>query len=201
MLIKALNTPWKVRNEFCRWAVYPRVRLIFALNGISWGTGWRFYGVPFIQKHRGSIMTFGPNLQLRSSLRSNPLSPNHPVILCAWREDAALEIGENFGMTGGSICSAERIIIGDNVTVGANTTIMDTDFHPFDPIQRRSNKAYEKTAPIVIKNGVFIGMNCLILKGVSIGQGSVVGAGSVVTHDVPPNVIVAGNPAQVVRQL
>ena len=201
MLPQPLNTPWKVCNEFWRWVVYPRVRLIFGLNGINWGPGWRFYGAPIIQKHRGSTMTFGSNLQLRSSLRSNPLSPEHPVILCTWRSGAVLEIGKDFGMTGGAVCSAERIVIGDNVTVGANTTIMDTDFHPFDPIQRRSNKAYEKTAPIIIKNDVFIGMNCVILKGVSIGQGSTVGAGSIVTHDVPSNVIVAGNPAQVIRPL
>jgi acetyltransferase-like isoleucine patch superfamily enzyme len=85
--------------------------------------------------------------------------------------------------------------------VGANTTIVDTDFHPLDPTERRLRPAEAKTAPIFIEDDVFIGMNCLILKGVRLGQGSVVGAGSVVTKDVPPGSIVAGNPAQVIRRI
>jgi len=85
------------------------------------------------------------------------------------------------------------------VTIGANTTIIDTDFHPLDPNARRLRPNDGLTAPIVIENDVFIGMNCLILKGVTIGADSVVGAGSVVTRNVPANSVVVGNPAQVVR--
>ena len=101
----------------------------------------------------------------------------------------------------GVICAAERITIGNNVVVGANTAIVDTDFHLLDPEQRWLRPSDGKTAAIVIEDDVFIGMNCLILKGVTLGQGSVVGAGSVVTRDVPPRVIVAGNPARFVREL
>lgn len=70
------DTPWKVHNALWRWWAAPRVRLIFAWYGIPWGRGWRFYGLPIIQKHRRSLMRFGPGLQLRSSVRSNPLGPN-----------------------------------------------------------------------------------------------------------------------------
>jgi acetyltransferase-like isoleucine patch superfamily enzyme len=143
-------------------------------------------------------MTFGPGLQLRSSVRSNPLGPNRPVVITTWQPGAVLAIGANFAMTGGTICAAERVTIGDNVTIGPNTTIMDTDFHSLDPERRQLEPTGGKTAPIVIKDNVFIGINCLILKGVTIGQGSVVGAGSVVTRNVPPNIIVAGNPAKMV---
>jgi acetyltransferase-like isoleucine patch superfamily enzyme len=195
------DTPWKAWNELWRWLAYPWVRLLFATNGIPWGCGWRFHGVPIIQKHRHSVMRFGLGFSLRSSTCSNPLGPNHPVILCTLQAGAVLEIGANFGMTGGTICTAERIAIGDNVTVGANTTIIDTDFHPLDPKVRRLRPQDARTAPIIIEDDVFIGMNSLILKGVTIGKGSVVGAGSVVTKDVPPSVIVAGNPARVVREL
>jgi acetyltransferase-like isoleucine patch superfamily enzyme len=201
MLNKARNTPWKIWNELWRWLAYPWVRLVFALNGIVWGKGWRCYGVPVIQRHRQSRMSFGPGLQLRSSLRSNPLGPNRPVFITTWQPGAVLEIGANFGMTGGTLCAAEKIAIGNNVAVGANTTIVDTDFHPLDPTERRLRPAEAKTAPIFIEDDVFIGMNCLILKGVRLGQGSVVGAGSVVTKDVPPGSIVAGNPAQVIRRI
>ncbi len=192
---QAMQTPWKVWNEVARWLAYPSVRLVLALNGIPWGEGWRFYGVPIIQKHQGSRMEFGSYLQLRSTARSNPLGANRPVILSTWQSGAVLEIGDRFAMTGGTVCAAERITIGQHVTVGANTTIIDSDFHPLDPEQRRLHPRRANTAPVLIEDGVFIGVQCLILKGVTLGQGCVVGAGSVVTRDVPAGVIVAGNPA------
>jgi acetyltransferase-like isoleucine patch superfamily enzyme len=198
---EAWATPWKVWNQLWRWLVYPRLRLFFAINGIPWGHGWHFYGVPIIQKHRRSRMAFGPGLQLRSSVRSNPLAPNHPVVLATWRADAVLEIGANFGMTGGTICAARWVTIGDGVAVGANATIIDTDFHPLDSEGRKSRPSGGQAAPVRIEDDVFIGMNSLVLKGVTIGEGSVVGAGSVVTKDVPSGVVVAGHPARIVRKL
>lgn len=197
----AWNTPWKIWNELWRWIAYPRVRLLLAVSGIPWQASWRFYGVPIIQRHRRSRMTFGPGLQLRSSVRSNPLGSSHPVILATWQAGSRLEIGANFAMTGGTVAAAECIIIGDNVAVGANTTIVDTDFHPLDPGLRRVQANAGKTAPVVIEDDVFIGMHCLVLKGVRVGRGSVVGAGSVVTCDVPASVVVAGNPARVLGDL
>lgn len=196
-----LDTPWKLWNELRRLLAWPWVRLVFLANGVVWGRGWRFYGAPIVQKHRRSQMHFGPNLGLRSSMRSNPLGPNHPVLLCTWQPRAMLEIGADFGMTGGSIVAAERITIGDRVTVGANCTIIDTDFHPLDPEQRQLRPQDAKTSPVVIEDDAFIGMNCLILKGVTIRAGAVVGAGSVVTKDVPAHSLVAGNPARVIRML
>jgi acetyltransferase-like isoleucine patch superfamily enzyme len=198
-MMVVLNTPWKIRNELQRWLVFPLVRWQFFLNGLSWGKNWKLYGLPILQKHRESCMSFGPGLGLRSSVRSNPLGPHHPVILCTWQAGAVLEIGANFGMTGGSLVAAERITIGDRVTVGANCTIIDTDFHPLDPALRRLHPQAAKTAPVVVEDDVFIGMNCIILKGVTVGRGSVVGAGSVVTKDVPPGAIVAGNPARIIK--
>jgi acetyltransferase-like isoleucine patch superfamily enzyme len=195
------DTPWKITNKILSWLTYPSIRLLFVFNGISWGKGWYFYGIPILQRHHRSTMRFGSNLNLRSTVRSNPLGPNHPVILCTWQAGAVLEIGENFGMTGGTLCAAERITIGNNVNIGANSTVIDTDFHPLDPEVRRQSPQGAQTKPITIEDEVFIGMNCLILKGVTIGRCSVVGAGSVVTRDVPPSVIVAGNPAEVLRVL
>jgi acetyltransferase-like isoleucine patch superfamily enzyme len=197
----AFETPWKIWNELSRWLVSPRVRLLFRLNGIAWGKGWRFYGVPIVQKHRRSRMRFGSGLQLRSSARSNPLGPNRPVLLCTWRAGAVLEVGDNMSMTGGTICAAERIVIANNVVIGANSIIADTDFHPLGAEGRRLQRNDGAAAPILIEDDVFIGMHCLILKGVVIGQGSVVGAGSVVTESVPTGVLCAGNPARVIRLL
>ena len=109
-----------------------------------------------------------------------------------------VQVGKNFAMTGGTLISAERIVIGDHVNVGANTTIMDTDFHPLNAEARRLDSAPAKTAPVIIEDDVFIGVNCLVLKGVNLGKGSVIGAGSVVTKNVPPFAIAAGDPARVI---
>lgn len=201
LILSSFNTFWKITNELWRWLMLPIVRISFFLYGIPWQGRWRFYGMPIIQKHRQSVMRFGRGMSLRSCVHSNPLGTHHPVILCTWQTGALLEIGDNFSMTGGSIVAALRITIGDNVAVGANSTILDTDFHPIDPAQRRLNPQSAKTAPVVIEDDVFIGMNSLILKGVTIGRGSVVGAGSVVTKDVLAGTIVAGNPARVVGKI
>jgi acetyltransferase-like isoleucine patch superfamily enzyme len=195
------DTPWKVSNLILSWLARPWTRIKFALAGVPWGKGWRFYGAPIIQRHRRSRMGFGPGLQLRSSTRSNPLGINHRVLLATIKEGAVLEVGQDFGMSGGSICAAERVTIGDHVAVGANTTIVDTDFHPVDLRMRRTAPSAAATSRVVIEDDVFIGMNCLVLKGVTIGRGSVIGAGSVVTKSVPPGVIAAGNPARVLKEL
>ncbi|MBB2975532.1 acetyltransferase-like isoleucine patch superfamily enzyme [Microbacterium endophyticum] len=106
-------------------------------------------------------------------------------------------------MSGTTICSALSIVIGDRCLFGADTTIADTDFHPLEAAGRRHARMPEpnSTDRIVIGDDVFIGYGSLVLKGVTIGSGSVVGARSVVTKDVPPNSIVAGSPARIVSQL
>lgn len=197
----ALDTPWRVRLELRRIMSWPMTRLIFALAGVKWGRGWKFYGVPILQKHRRSTLIIGDDLSLRSIPHSNALGPFHAVILSTRRPGAQLTIGCGFGMTGGTICAEQSITIGDHVWVGGNCTITDTDFHPLDLERRLSHPLDGATAPVVIEDGVFIGMQSLILKGVRIGARSVIGAGSVVTRDIPPGVIAAGNPAKVIRPL
>jgi len=196
-----LDTPWKLGNEVERWLAYPLARLVFAFYGIPWGKGWRLHGIPIIQKHRQSTIRIGPGLGLRSKMASNPLGVNHPVILCTWQAGAVLQIGDDFAMTGGTLCAAEKISIGNHVNIGANSTVIDTDFHPLQPDLRLERPQDAQTAPIVIEDHVFIGMNCLILKGVRVGTGSVIGAGSIVTRDVPAGVIAAGNPAKVLKKI
>lgn len=196
-----LETPWRLANEIRRLLILPMVRVDFALAGIDWGTGWKIHGRPILQIHRHSTITIGSYLQLRSSSRSNPLSPQQPVVISTRTARAVLTIGDFFGMTGGSLVVDEQIQIGNNVAVGANTIICDTDFHPLQPSERQKDPNRGTTAPIVIEDNVFIGMQSLILKGVTIGTGSVIGAGSVVTRDVPPGVVVAGNPAKIIKRL
>lgn len=197
----AFATPWKARNELERLAIVPLAWLGFVLSGVQIGAGWRCYGLPIVQKHRESVMVLGARANLRSHPRSNPLGPAHPCILSTRRAGAALRIGDDYGMTGGAIVCEEAITIGNRVTVGANSIIADTDFHPLDPEERFRAPLNGATAPIVIEDDVFIGMRALVLKGVRLGRGCVIGAGSVVTSDIPPYAIAAGNPARVLRRL
>ena len=195
-LRQARDMPWKAGNEIRRWLILPLAW--YSLRGIEIGARWRCYGLPIIQRHRRSRIRIGRGLNLRSTPRSNPLAPNHPVAISTRRADASLTIGADFGMTGGALVCDERISIGDRVWVGANAIITDTDFHPLDPAIRQARPLDAKTAPVDIADDVFIGMNALILKGVCIGERAVVGAGSVVSRDVPAGAIVAGNPARVI---
>jgi acetyltransferase-like isoleucine patch superfamily enzyme len=200
-LFQALKTRWKVWNYIHSLLCHPVVRLSFFINSIPWGRGWAFYGLPIIQKHWNSSIRFGDGLQLRSSVRSNPFGVNHPVIICTFRENALLVVGDNFRMSGGSISVTEKITIGNNVLVGANTTIMDSDFHPSHPEERSRNPNQGQSTPTVIGDDVFIGANSFILRGVTVGSRSVIGTGSVVTADIKPGSIVFGNPARILRAI
>lgn len=195
----ALAMPWVVRNELRRIAVLPAIRVRWRASGLAWGRRWRIYGMPIVQRCRGSRIALGDGLELRSWPASNPLAPVHPVVLATRTAGALIEVGRDVGMTGATLVAAERISIGDRVLVGANATIVDTDFHPLDPDLRRRQILAGAHAPVTIEDDVFIGMHSIILKGVRLGAGCVVGAGSVVSRAVPPGAVVAGNPAQVVR--
>jgi acetyltransferase-like isoleucine patch superfamily enzyme len=116
-------------------------------------------------------------------------------------------VGENT-----KLWSATRLSIGNRVLIGHNTSIFDSDTHPLNARERHRQyveiitKGHPtqidlREEPVTIEDDVWIGSNVVVLKGVTIGQGAVVGAGSVVTEDVPPFVVVAGNPARVVREL
>lgn len=195
------NSPWKITSELRRLLIFPFVRLNFIFTGISWNSGWKIYGMPILQRQRMSRIEIARGLYLRSFAASNPLGPYRPVILTTRSSHARIVIGEDVGITGGTICAEESIEIGDRVLIGANCILVDTDFHPVDIPTRRIAPQRGRVAPISIGDDVFIGMNSLILKGVQIGQKSVIGSGSVVTKDVPPGVIYAGNPARLVRHL
>ena len=197
----AWETPWKVRNELERLLLWPLLRIRFGISGVSWKRGWRLYGAPIIQRNRHSVIQIGERMELRSSPRSNPLGVNHPCILCTWKSGATLTIGDDFGMTGGALIAMQQIEIGNRVWIGANALITDGDFHPLSPTVRRREPAAGASAPVCIEDDVFIGTRALVLKGVQVGSGSVIGAGSVVTRDVAPGTMVAGNPARLIRRL
>jgi acetyltransferase-like isoleucine patch superfamily enzyme len=200
-LTEARRAPWKVWENLKRILLSPYCRLYFLCAGVAYGRGWRLYGCPVIHRCAGSTIAIGDNVEMRSGFSTNPLGVNHPVLLTTWSPGSFIRIGDDVGISGGSICATAGITIGDGVLIGANTVIVDSDFHPLASGQRRYAREGIGSAPIVVEDNVFIGMNCTILKGVTIGRNAVVGAGSVVSGDLPPYSVAAGNPARVVREL
>src|SRR5206468_11673676 len=99
---------------------------------------------------------------------------------------------------GAVLLDVGQIIIGEDVQVGPNVQLL-TPTHPLDPETRRAQ--WEAAKPITIGNNVWLGGGVIILPGVSIGENTVVGAGAVVTKDLPANVVAVGNPARVIRPL
>ncbi len=111
-----------------------------------------------------------------------------------------ITIGSECGISGASFCSMKEITIGDRVQIGANTKIIDNDMHSLDPTERAlDERGNIKVASVKVGNDCFIGANSIILKGTTLGDKCIVGAGSVVHGTFPDNVIIAGNPAKIVK--
>lgn len=119
-----------------------------------------------------------------------------------------IEIGDNTMMNGVSVTAYKKVVIGKNCQIASGTFISDTDFHPVDPkIREREVMGYKidyntvNKSEINIGNNVWIGWGVIILKGVTIGDNSIIAAGAVVVKDIPENVMAAGNPAKVIKNI
>lgn len=154
-------------------------------------------GLPIISLASQSSIRIGEHAYLISRSRNTALGVNHPVVLRTLKANSRIRIGCEFKASGVTLCAANNITIGDRVMMGANVTVADTDFHSSNPAVRFSNDDSNNAqdAKVTIGDEVFVGMNAIILKGVSIGRAAIIGAGSVVTRDVPDGAVVAGNPA------
>jgi acetyltransferase-like isoleucine patch superfamily enzyme len=175
----------------------------FRWRGVRFGDGLVLYGLPIVALADYSSIELGRNVALCSWSSETALGVNHPTILRTLAPGAQIIIGEDVGISGGAICAARKITIGAETLVGANVIIVDTDFHQVAPVGRRYQKDYGNIgfAEVKVGRNVFIGANALVLKGVQIGDNSVIGAGSVVTRDIPENVIAAGNPCKIIKNL
>ena len=109
----------------------------------------------------------------------------------------SLTIGENTFVNGAMISSSAKVQIGSNCLIGPQTIIMDSNFHGIGATDTTEGES----APITIEDKVWLGTRTMVLKGVHIGEGAIVAAGAVVTKNVPAYTIVAGVPAQIVKQL
>lgn len=174
----------------------------FKLRGIAVPRRWQLNGWPIIERHQGSSISLGERVVLTSKSRFTALGVAHPVVIRTLAPGAAVRIGADTGLSGTTICAQTSVAIGCECLIGADVVIVDTDFHPLKAERRRFRPLTDAASqPVTIGNNVFIGSRTLILKGVSIGENSVIGAGSVVVFDIPSNCVAAGNPCKVLREL
>ncbi len=181
--------------------------------------------LPFVLKEKSAVLTDSFTIRLDCSrigkkylLVSEGSIVNGHFIFES--EEGTVSIGKKCFIGQSTFISRSSIKIGNNVNIAWGSTFYDHDSHSLDYLDRRKDVEMEmnniklgrnfvidkdwervKTKPIVVCDDAWIGMNCIILKGVTIGEGAVVGAGSVVTKDVPAWTVVAGNPAKVVKTL
>lgn len=198
--------------------IYPKLRRVFYkqynkfyfwLNGIRFGRNLTVLNKVYILG-KGKV-TIGDDFYFTSDDALNAICRNIRGALFSVNSDSKIEIGDRVGMSSACLWAKERISIGNDVNIGGDCLIMDNDAHPHSYLYR--NSVYAKqierekfqslipTSPIQIDDNVWIGARCIVLKGVHIGARTIIAAGSVVTRDIPADVIAAGNPAKVIRNL
>lgn len=162
-----------------------------------------FRGFAAIYEEKGSSITFSK--EGRSNIFSHPFSNmiglQQRCIIVA-RKGGKIEIGSRVCMSGCTLYAIDSIKVGAHTDIGSGCKIIDNDFHPLPLSERRPVERLDlvKHRPIEIGEGCFIGANSIILKGTKLGRNVVVGAGSIVCGTFPDNVIIAGNPARVIKE-
>jgi len=160
---------------------------------------FRIYGLIRIVNNGGHLV-LGENFSANSGKRHNPIGGDTVLNLVVFRPSAVLTLGKNVGISNSTIVCWDRVEIGDNVVIGGGCRIWDTNFHSLDAQMRTSGNDQDiRTAPVKIGDNVFIGGGVIILKGVTIGENSIISAGSVVNKDIPANTIAAGNPCVAIK--
>ena len=171
------------------------------IHGLTLGKQVCFKGKAVIDiREQGSIV-IGDRVTLNSDNHGYHLNMHSPVKLYVNRPGALIEIGEQSRIHGTCIHAFKHVHIGKRCLIAANTQIVDGHGHDlcFDDVSQRIHSEGEPIA-IVIEDDVWIGANTLVMPGVTIGRGAVIGAGSIVTKDIPPMCVAAGNPAKVIRR-
>lgn len=183
------------QNVLFRAALFTNLKL----NKVVYVNFPLIHGYLYLRNHGKLIL--GSDLRLNSSLKSSPIGGDGKIKIVV-RRDGELIVGSRVGISGASIYCVNKITIGDDVFIGGDVRIYDNDFHSKDPKIRTSGNDNDiQSKPVRLDDFVFIGAGSIILKGCHIGKNSIVGAGSVVSKNIPPNEIWAGNPAKFLRNL
>jgi acetyltransferase-like isoleucine patch superfamily enzyme len=170
------------------------------LPGFSSGRNLKVCGLPLVKIVKGASIRIGDDVVLDSMNRNHHVNMHSPVKLLADKSGAIIEIGSETRVHGSCIHACASVRIGKRCLVASNCQIIDSNGHELSLEEpERRVRTEDRARPVTIEDAVWIGTSSIILPGVTIGYGSIIGAGSVVTRDIPPRVLAAGNPARVVR--
>ena len=201
-MIRLLYKIVKVIPQYFRKIYWIITYLKLKLNGANFSTDFKSNGIPLINISLTGKMSMGIQFVMNNGLYDNMIGRQQPCFFVVGKK-GILIIGNNVGISATAIVCWNKIEIGNNVRIGGGSVIYDTDFHSLDCRERTAIPEIIEniqTAPVIIKDNVFIGANSTILKGVTIGKNSIIGACSVVTKNIPNNEIWAGNPAKFIRK-
>ena len=188
LIIKIKWLPFALYNQF-----------VMKLRRIETGGEFLCFGPLFI-RGTGTIK-MGNKVRINSCRETNPIGGDTRTILFA-KGNSSILIGNHVGISNTAIVALKSIEIEDDVMIGAGCKIYDHDFHSVHYEERMlPGDVGVVSKPVKIKKGAFIGAHTIVLKGVTIGEKSVVGAGSVVTKSIPDHEIWAGNPAKFIRKI
>ncbi|WP_143306082.1 acyltransferase [Chitinophaga vietnamensis] len=190
----------KLRRKWIDTAVKYRLRARKDIQ-VLLGENIRFVDRPIIKLVKGTRLHIGKNVVINSDRIGYHLNMNAPCKLLLDRAGGEIHIGDNTRIHGSCLHAFQKITIGRNCLIAANSQIMDGNGHDLsfpDVSQRIHTRGSVK--PVTIADNVWIGTNVVVLPGVTIGEGSVISANSVVHKDIPPMCVAGGNPAKVIKQ-
>lgn len=198
MIIKVIR---KLFYFFLRCFEILNKSIILKLNKVNFAKSVKIQGFLFL-RNDGKIF-IADNVKINSGYRFNPIGLKTFTSIVV-KQGAKLFIDNGAGLSNVSIVCTSSITIGKNVFIGGDVRLYDTDFHSLNFYERVKGATIDadiKCSPIIIQDGAFIGASCIVLKGVTIGKKSIIGAGSVVTKNIPSGEIWAGNPAKFIRKV
>jgi acetyltransferase-like isoleucine patch superfamily enzyme len=181
------------------WSALAYVRL--RAHGATVGPGLRVRGPLHLHCHRSASIRIGRDCRINSGFAGNAVGGSTRMAL--WiGPGAQLTLGDRVGLSNSTLVCLRSVTIEDDVLVGGDCKVYDTDFHALDFAERsRPGNPGARAAAVTIRRRAFVGGHSILLKGTTIGEAAVVGAGSVVRSAIPDRQVWAGNPALFVRRL
>lgn len=184
----------RARAAVAFWSVVAYVRL--RSHGAKVGPGLRVRGPLRLHCHRTARIRIGARCRIQSGFAGNPVGGGQRMAFWVG-PGASLTLGDGVGLSNSTIVCLRSVSIEDDALLGGDSKVYDTDFHSVDPETRsRPGNPGARSAPVTIGRRAFVGGHSILLKGTTVGEAAVIGAGSVLRADVPAHQIWAGNPAR-----